>query len=524
LLIASFPVVLVLACAGGWISLSYEIFFFRVVSYATGSSPAAFAATLGAFLIGLASGSREGGEFCLSADRNLLIRRVVVRLLVAGGVGVLFLPLLTHLAWLGQAILGLALIMVYVLARCWGILLPCLAHFGVVPDARAGMRTGLLYLANITGSALGSIFTGFILMQQFGVVALAQLLVAAAIAYAVLFMVATGSSRRAASLQVVAGAMLAVAAVMSIPVSAENVLEALLHKGSREADTRFAHVVENRSGIITVDHSGTVFGNGVYDGHFSVDLVHDNNGIVRPFALSLFHSAPRDVLMIGFSSGSWAQVIANNPAVESLTIVEINPGYSGLVEQAPQTASVLRNPKVKLVADDGRRWLRLNATRHFDLIVANTTYHFREHATNLLSAEFLDLVKNRLKPGGIFFYNTTGSDRVQRTGCLRFPFGARFTNHMVLSLAPLTWDFARWRTSLEGYRIDNRPVFDLTAAQDRNALNQLMSLQASFNPGTTSGRDTPIESCSEILRRTAHLAPVTDDNMGTEWRYFWGWE
>src|SRR5689334_8183952 len=103
LLIASFPVVLVLACAGGWISLSYEIFFFRVVSYATGSSPAAFAATLGAFLIGLASGSREGGEFCLSADRNLLIRRVVVRLLVAGGVGVLFLPPLPHLARLAQA-------------------------------------------------------------------------------------------------------------------------------------------------------------------------------------------------------------------------------------------------------------------------------------------------------------------------------------------------------------------------------------------------------------------------------------
>ena len=95
---------------------------------------------------------------------------------------------------------------------------------------------------------------------------------------------------------------------------------------------------------------------------------------------------------------------------------------------------------------------------------------------------------------------------------------------MVLSLAPLTWDFGRWRTALEGYRIDNRPVFDLATAEDRKALDQLMSLQASFNSGAASGRDTPIETCSHILGRTAHLAPVTDDNMGTEWRYFWGWE
>src|SRR5262245_11889557 len=190
-----------------------------------------------------------------------------------------------------------------------------------------------------------------------------------------------------------------------------------------------------------MDNDGTVFGNGMYDGRFNTDLKHDSNGIIRPYALSLFHPAPRDVLMIGLSSGSWAQVIANNPGVESLTIVEINPGYTGLVQQAAPVASVVRNPKVTLVVDDGRRWLSLNQGKRFDAIVSNTTYHFRAHATNLLSTEFLTLVKDHLKADGVFFYNTTDSDRVQRTGCIAFPFGARFTNHMVLSLAPLRWDF-----------------------------------------------------------------------------------
>ena len=63
-----------------------------------------------------------------------------------------------------------------------------------------------------------------------------------------------------------------------------------------------------------------VFGNGMYDGRFNTDLVHDSNGIVRPYALSLFHPAPRDVLMIGLATGSWAQVLANDPDVASLTV------------------------------------------------------------------------------------------------------------------------------------------------------------------------------------------------------------
>src|SRR5437588_891562 len=54
-----FAPTLILAAAGGFVSLSYEIFFFRTVSYATASSSTAFAVTLSAFLVGLASGARQ---------------------------------------------------------------------------------------------------------------------------------------------------------------------------------------------------------------------------------------------------------------------------------------------------------------------------------------------------------------------------------------------------------------------------------------------------------------------------------
>ena len=52
------------------------------------------------------------------------------------------------------------MLMVYLIARLWGTLLPYLAEFGVAADRDTGMRTALLYLSNIVGSALGSILTG----------------------------------------------------------------------------------------------------------------------------------------------------------------------------------------------------------------------------------------------------------------------------------------------------------------------------------------------------------------------------
>ena len=184
---------------------------------------------------------------------------------------------------------------------------------------------------------------------------------------------------------------------------------------------------------------------------------------------------------------------------------------------------MLRNSKVTMVIDDGRRWLRLNPQRRFDAIVSNTTWHFRANVTNLVSAEFLDLVRHHLKDDGIFFYNTTDSARIQRTGCLAFPYGARFTNHMVVSPSPIAWDFGRWRRTLESYRIDGRAVFDAARTEDRAVLDRLMATEGSLT-AAGSFESRPIEPCPDILTRTAGKQAVTDDNMGSEWRYFLGLE
>ena len=515
--------VLGLAGLGGFVSLSYEIFFFRTVSYATGSSSSAFAVTLSAFLVGLASGSRQSGNDCGVLQRECAMAGAVAALVKGSILGGLFLPLLNHLAWLDRGIIGVAILLVYLVARFWGALLPYLAELGVAADGQAGMRTGLLYLANILGAAGGSIITGFVLADHLSLVELSASLVVAGLVCAALLASALpiGRSERIFHASLAAG--LAILAILGIPRWSADVLENLQWKGAQEAEP-LVHIVENRSGIIAVTAGGAVFGNGMYDGRFNTDLKHDVNGIVRPYALSLFHPAPREVLMIGLSSGSWAQVIAHNREVESLTVIEINPGYLSLIADAPQVASLLTNPKVTIVTDDARRWLRANPSRRFDAIVSNTTWYFRANVTNLLSSEFLKLIRSHLKPDGVFFYNTTDSPRAQRTGCSAFVDGARFLNHMLVSEVPIRWDFHRWRRILESYEIEGKPVFDLSRSQDQAELDRLESWQASLTQKSTGDVAQPIESCAEILSRTAGKQLMTDDNMGSEWRYFLGLE
>jgi spermidine synthase len=436
------------------------------------------------------------------------MRKAADELIVANLIGLTFLPVLANTAWLGRGVVGIALLLVYLIARRWGSLLPYLAQVGIPADERAGMRTSFLYFANILGSATGAILTGFVLTDYLTSVQLAVALVLAGTICVLILLAQLEDQRGERRTRTIRAVAVLALACVAIPLMSHRVFEKLLAKG-QDAYV-FTDVVENRSGIITVDKDGTVFGNGMYDGRFNTRLADDRNGIIRPYALSLFRAAPRDVLMIGLSSGSWAQVIANNPAVRSLTIVEINPGYLDLIERQGEVASVLHNSKVKIITDDGRRWLGHHPDQRFDAIVSNTTWNFRANATNLLSTEFLELARRHLNSGGILFYNTTDSDRVQRTACLAFSHGARFMNHMIVSDAPIDWDFQHWRQTLESYVIDGERQFRPDSAEDRALLDAVTS------PDNVR---TLIEECPQLLARTEGKMPVTDDNMGTEWRY-----
>jgi spermidine synthase len=294
-----------------------------------------------------------------------------------------------------------------------------------------------------------------------------------------------------------------IGAALGTPSLFGQFYEKLLMQDRFTTSFRFADVVENRSGVITVTQDGTVYGSGAYDGRISTSLMDDQNLIIRAYAVAALHRAPRQVLMIGLSTGAWAQVIANDPAVERLTVIEINPGYPDVIERYPQVASLLKNPKVHIVIDDGRRWLTRSRDQ-FDLIVSNTTFHWRAHTTNLLSREYDWLVRAHLKPGGVYYFNTTGSSAALKTAMTVFPAGLRFMNFAAVGVDSVRFDREGLRRALSAWRIDGHPVVDTTVAMEREKLAEIVT-------------GAQVEDRHSILVRLGSTAIVTDDNMLPEW-------
>jgi spermidine synthase len=427
-------------------------------------------------------------------------------------VGPILFNLVAHASFLWT------LVPVGIAAACLGAVFPLLCHISIPADEGAGARMSYLYLSNIVGSALGSYLTGSVLMDILPLAHISVVLALLGLGLGAVLLLKAGLSwgqLLASALGVCVGGLFVVQA--SGPLFHEMYQKLMLRDAYslRAVGGQISTVVETKSGVITVTRTDAIFGGGIYDGRFSVSLIHDANGIQRPFSLSYFHPNPKEVLMIGLSSGSWAQVIANHPQVEHLTIVEINPGYLRLIQRHPEVASLLRNPKVHIDIDDGRRWLVRNPERKFDAVIMNSSYSWRSNASNLLSTEFLQLVRQHLNPGGIHFYNATDSKEVMATGLSVFPFGMRMGSCMVVSDTPFQLDAKRWLDVLSDYRIDGKPVFELSQERDRRRLSEVMAMATTIDSDV--GGPTTVESAEHLRARTGGVRIITDDNMGTEW-------
>jgi len=476
-----------LATLGGFIGLSYEILWVRVYSFVSWGNANAFGMLLGAYLAGLAGGAVLARRYCArEGDDSTPLRWLAFYFLAATLAGYVLIPAVAesvrhiHPVW--------SLCAFAAVAALFGTALPLISHFGIPADERAGQRLSHLYVGNIAGSATGSMLTGFVLVDVWSIRAISVFLALAGFALAAGILIAVDKNARR---RLLVGGAIAASALLSVAAAEplfDGVYEKLQFKSEYASHIRFDRVIETRSGVVTV-LGDTVYGGGVYDGKFSVDPFDDVNGIRRAYALAAVHANPQEILVIGLGSGSWARVVAAHPSAKRITVVEISHGYVDLIRGIEGGAELLDDPRVEIVVDDGRRWL-LRTDRKFDAIVQNTTYHYRSHSTNLLSREHMQLCREHLSAGGVLIFNTTWSDRAQRTAAEVFPHALRYQNCMYVSDAPLVPNKERWENVMRTY-FPNRPAEFVTSST--------------------------WETRSAILNRTNGVGIITDDNMACEW-------
>jgi predicted membrane-bound spermidine synthase len=425
------------------------------------------------------------------------------------------IPAFLKFAWLGQDAYLVLTPVFFLVAALLGSVLPLLCGLSISADDLAGRRVSFVYGANILGSVLGSLLIGFVLLHFLGLREIALMLGGVSVLGSILpFVLAQRASGRLPRFIFALGTVCA-AAVVFASTCYGLLYERIIFRHREESQTPFAHLVENRNGVIAVLPSGAVFGGGVYDGGFYIDPDHDSNLIIRALALSAIQPHPRRVLVIGLASGSWAQVLVNHPETTNMDIVEINPGYLSLIPQYPVVKSLLTNPKVRVYVDDGRRWLTAHPNEKYDLIVANSTYHWRAHSSTLLSVEFYKLVKPHLADGGVYYFNTTESDETMATALSVFPYGLRIVNFLAVSESPIHFDTNLWLSTLDKYEIDGRHLFDRGNPASQRVLAKYAALERTFEFAPVFGG---LETGDSLRRRIGRTRLITDDNMGLEWK------
>ncbi len=512
----SFQWILLLAFASGFVALSYEILWMRIFSIANAGVAFIFPRILGLFLLGLALGSYIAGRVCETYRENTEHITKVLRwsIVIAVVLGFLLMPIAAFLAT--KMALLLAELYLLLAALVLGVPFPLLAHIGIQANKHSGEKISYMYMANIAGATIGTVLTGFILMDHLPSQTIA--LVLALIGLGIAALLPQGESTQGPTAR--AGfALLALLFLFSNSALSTGNYEKFQTIRNYNGQS-FKQLVETKSGVISVTENDQVYGGGVYDGRFNTSLINDSNGIVRPYVLSAFHPAPKKVLMIGLATGSWAQVVAHHPDLEELVVVEINPGYLEVVNTHERVESLLSNHKVKILIDDGRRYLQRNENEKFDLIIMNTTFHWRAYAANLLSKDFLEIVLAHLNENGIAFYNSTNSMNVQKTGATVCLHALRFQNHMLCSNEPFETDIARLESILWEYEIDgvkqHDPDNEIHVARITETIRMFDASRFGFN--TAYDFETfPFEARESILRRTAENFIITDDNMGDEW-------
>jgi predicted membrane-bound spermidine synthase len=309
--------------------------------------------------------------------------------------------------------------------------------------ATVGARVGWVQLANIAGNAAGSVGTGLVSLHFLGTSGTLRLLAALSLALLLGWLWrAGGPPRRRASEWALAA--VCAAALVAVPSNA-----AFWDRMHGRGSGAFAARAEDRSGVAffrgdgDADAAAAPMGRFFIAGHAQGSIPFQARHLLLGAAGPLLHPDPRRVLLVGVGSGGtpWGALVS--PGVERLRAVEIvGPVLTALGEVARRepegaVAALLADPRARLEYGDGRRAVA-GAIDRYDVVEADAIRPETSHSGLLYSREFLEQVRGRLAPGGLYV-QWVPTRRAIETFAAVFPHAVllRPANIMVGSDAPI---------------------------------------------------------------------------------------
>ncbi len=407
-----------LALGLGFCSLGYEMYLFRLIPLRHQPLPFTFAAVLAGFLLFWSIGA------ALSSHRRTMSLSLGMRLCALTSVASLVMFGVDQ----PMEITGTASLVLFILAKT-PYFIPCLLFgylFGQVSQQAAkswGEDIGRLYGWNTLGACLGILLTTFIgyEMPFFAMPLVLALLLFAMQEYTLAqnpdTANATSKPARRWTLSLTA-ALATVVGCLTLDMS-ELIPNQRMYSG--------------RDGAIMIHDNGNLIWDGLWHSKLSHndDHIGTNNWSVAVCPVFCHPTGNiREVCVIGMGTGITAGTLAKLETVKQIDGYEISTVLKQVYRDYPSgTLGLTTNSKINLIWQDARTGLSLNS-KQYDLIQAQPLYLKQAGSSLLNSREFFQLVKRRLKPGGIFCLYSNGTAAqafsVRETADQVFPFRVSF--------------------------------------------------------------------------------------------------
>lgn len=428
---------LMCAAVSGFVTISAQVAWTRVLTMVIGSSTYAFSIVVALFLLGLSMGAYMVGRGKIKEA----LRRKILKVELATAVS-LFLSLLiinrmpymlinTGLqlklsSWSGLLALQVCMagLLILVPALLMGMVMPLVlvwaSEAGDRDDASVRL-VGRSYALNTLGAIAGAFCTGFILIPKastrFTILTAAALcVIVAGFAYKPAASVVDKDLRRALA----AGASVALIIVLFIAAPGLNLSDLSLgaydslvrvlarttgdddrFKRGEPAIHRLLMYEEGPTATVTVRHDWDVISLAI-NGRTNASDKDDMPTQVMLGQLPLL-VAPRidNALIVGFGSGVTVGAMLQSP-IKELECVELEPSviragdYFNHVNNEPR-----RDPRLRVIIDDARAYLRVNPAQ-YNMIVSEPSHPWVPGVANLFTREFFELGRSRLSEDGVF--------------------------------------------------------------------------------------------------------------------------
>ena len=475
----------------GFVALSLEILWFRLLDVAVKSTAFTFGTVLSIYLLGSAAG-------CLLALRSVDRLRQPLTVFLLAQCGILLLaglsvialvrlpPSTPGYAWfieywgtyrffrfghvfdlapVGHLYVALPLFLFALPTLLMGFAFPVLQR-AVHDELRtSGRKVGALQAANIAGCVAGSLLVGLVSLQWLGTAETLRLLVLAGLVFAAVGFRYSGRRFAFAALALV---------LLAAGLPAREELWRRLH-GQTDA-AQLAIFEEDATGVVAIATRNGIrhrlFVNGKGNSWLPFGGVHTVLGALP----ALVHPAPRQVAVVGLGSGDTAWAAGCRRETQSVTVFEISSPQPRILRRYSaqdglgELRTFLSDPRVALRLEDGRRALEASATT-YDTIETDAIWPESAGSGNLYSLEFFRACARRLRPGGLVC-TWAPTERVKATFRAVFPHVLEAEDGVILigSEYPLQMDLAAWLARLEA---STRYLGELRAQQIAERLRGL---------------------------------------------------